>query len=299
MLVFILRLKFLKNYKMENKIYLEQQKNEITEHIVYLKLSHLCSDLDNKKILKQISKDELKHYNFIKSITNCDVKPSMRKVTFYVLIAKILGLAFALRLMERGEGNAQNFYDEMAKVYPEAKEVSKDELEHEKDLIGILEDEKLSYASSIVLGLNDALVELTGTLAGLTIAFGNPTTIAITGIILGFAASLSMAASEYLSVKEEGMSSHKAPIKSALYTGSAYIITVIFLVLPYFIFSNVYYSLGLMLFLALIIIATYTYYISVAKDVLFKPRFFQMILISFGVAIISFIFGYIVDKVIM
>ena len=280
---------------MTNNLYLKQQKNEITEYIVYLKLSSIAKDEKNKKILKRISQDELEHYNFLKSITNKDVKPSRFKIFFYVFISRILGLAFTLRLMERGEGDAQAFYDEMAKKHPRAKKISKDELEHEKDLIAILNDEKLVYASSIVLGLNDALVELTGTLAGLTMALKDTKIIAITGVILGFAASLSMAASEYLSTKEENSKS-KSPIKSAFYTGFAYLLTVVVLILPYLIFDNHYEALAVMLFLAVLVIASYNYYISVAKDVNFSKRFWQMVFISFGVAIVSFIFGYFVDK---
>lgn len=279
---------------MENKLILRQQKNEITEHYVYLELSKLVSDEKNSKVLKKISDDEMTHYNFLKEITKKDIKPSKFRVKYYVLMARVLGLAFALRLMERGEGDAQKFYDEMAIKYKGAKKIERDELEHEKDLIEMLNDEKLVYASSIVLGLNDALVELTGTLAGLTIALKSTNIIAITGVILGFAASLSMAASEYLSTKEEKIKK-KVPLKSAMYTGFAYLITVIILIMPYLFLSNVYYALTSMLVLAVGVIGSYTYYISIAKNVSFSKRFWQMIAISFGVAIVSFIFGYFID----
>ena len=267
--------------KMNEKIILKQQKkNEITEHFVYLKLSQKVKDPHNKKVLEKISKDERGHYNFLKSITKKEVKPSKIKIHFYVFMSYILGLAFTLRLMERAEGNASRFYDELAKVDKRAAKVSKDELEHEKDLIHILNDEKLVYASSIVLGLNDALVELTGTLAGLTIALANSTLITVTGVVLGFAASLSMAASEYLSSKEEKLKD-KSPIKSAAYTGIAYLITVVILVTPYIILDSIFMAFAVMLLSALIVIAAYNYYISVAKDTPFLPRFLPMVAISF------------------
>ena len=89
-----------------------------------------------------------------------------------------------------------------------------------------------NYLGSIVLGLNDALVELTGVLAGLTLALQNSRIIVVSGLIIGLAASLSMAASEYLSTKAEA--NGRSPGVSAFYTGIAYLITVLFLIFPSF-----------------------------------------------------------------
>jgi VIT1/CCC1 family predicted Fe2+/Mn2+ transporter len=164
-----------------------------------------------------ILEDELKHHNFLKSITKEEVKPNKSKIFFYILLCKIFGLAFSLRFMESKEEDAQGIYEELSKTYPNAINIKKDEEEHERKLINILNDEKLNYAGSIVLGLNDALVELTGTLAGLTFAFANTSIIGITGLIMGIAASMSMAASGYLSSKEEESKSENA-ITSAIYT---------------------------------------------------------------------------------
>ena len=44
----------------------------------------------------------------------------------------------------------------------------------------------------MVLGMNDAMVEMTGTLAGLTLAMQNTRLIALSGLITGIAATLSM-----------------------------------------------------------------------------------------------------------
>ena len=197
--------------------------------------------------------------------------------------------------MEGGEDNAQEFYHKISQKYEVAKSIEKDEEEHEKKLINMLHDERLNYAGAIVLGLNDALVELTGTLAGLTFAFTNSTIVGFTGLIMGIAASLSMGASGYLSARENE-SEEENPIKSAIYTGIAYIITVILLVGPYFIFENIYHALTTMIIMTILIIGSYTFYISVAKEVKFKRRFFEMCLISLGVAFISFVLGIIIKK---
>lgn len=274
----------------------KQQKHEITEHAIYLELASLSPDEENTKILNEIAAQELEHYNFWKTVTGKEAIPNQSRIKKFKRLAKIFGLSFALRLMEKGEVNASKFYDSISSEHPEALRIKEDEEQHEQKLIGILNDERLNYAGAIVLGLNDALVEFTGTLAGLTFAFGNNLIIGSTGLVMGVAASLSMAASGYLASREEGVEDTN-PITSAIYTGSAYIITVVFLVLPYFLLSNPYYSLAIMLCVTIIIIALYTYYISVAKAISFKKRFVEMALISLTVAVISFGIGLIIKNV--
>ncbi len=136
--------------------------------------------------------------------------------------------------MEQGEQAAQVNYAAVAKEIPEAAKYQEDEDKHENQLIDMLDEERLQYAGSVVLGLNDALVELTGALAGLTLALQNVKLIALSGLITGIAASLSMAASEYLSTRSEKTS--KQPVRAAIYTGIAYIITVTLLILALFAF---------------------------------------------------------------
>ncbi len=149
-----------------------------------------------------------------------------------------------------------------------------------------------NYLGSIVLGLNDALVELTGVLAGLTLALQSSKLIVVAGLITGVAASLSMAGSEYLSTKAEGNGGRAG--KSAFYTGFAYILTVLFLIFPYLLLSNVYYSLVWTLINAVIVIFAFTYYVSIEKGESFKHRFLEMLAISGGVTLISFGFGYLI-----
>ncbi len=123
---------------------------------------------------------------------------------FYALVGRVLGITFAVKLMERGEEGAQDNYARMEGVVPDVGTVAQDEKAHETALLAMLDEERLRYTGSIVLGLNDALVELTGALAGLTLALQNTSLVAMTGAITGIAAALSMAASEYLSTKAEG-----------------------------------------------------------------------------------------------
>jgi VIT1/CCC1 family predicted Fe2+/Mn2+ transporter len=194
--------------------------------------------------------------------------------------------------MERGEKKAGAAYDALAQLVPEAEAIAKEEDDHEKQLIGLIDEERLQYIGAIVLGLNDALVELTGALSGFTLALQNTHLIAVVGLITGIAASMSMAGSEYLATKsEEGA---RSPGKSAVYTGFAYILTVLLLIFPYFIFSNVFFSFGLMIFLAISVIFLFTFYMSVVKEMSFKKRFLEMAAISLGIATVSFVIGFLI-----
>jgi len=173
-------------------ILLKAQKNEITEYNVYKNLSKITKEEHNKKILEKISQDELKHYGVFKSITNKEVTPYKLKIFFYSAISRFFGLTFGLRLMEGGEVMAQEYYNKIQSSYPQIKSVMEDEKIHEDSLIEMIDSKALQYTSAIILGLNDALVELSGALAGLTLALNDPRLIAITGTITGIAASMSM-----------------------------------------------------------------------------------------------------------
>jgi VIT1/CCC1 family predicted Fe2+/Mn2+ transporter len=266
------------------------QRNEITEYHIYRRLAKIVKGSENKKILERIAEDEMRHYKQWRTCTNADIKPNMCKVWWYYFINIIFGFTFGIKLMEGGEEAAQIEYREVCEALPELQDIVREEHEHENALISLLDEERLKYTGSIVLGLNDALVELTGALAGFTFAFQNSRLVALTGLITGVAAALSMGASEYISTKTED--TFKNPFKASLYTTAAYIIAVVILVLPYLLFSNSYACLAMTLTAAVLIIAFFNYYISVAKDVDFKTRFFEMSGLSLGVAAISFLAGY-------
>ena len=266
------------------------QEDEITSHYMYQRLAEAVKDEQNSAVLSRISEEEEKHYSIWKRYTNKDVSPNKFRIALYYWISRIFGLTFGIKLMEKGEEKAQEAYKKLSGKFKEIDQVIQDEEEHENELLDMLDEESLRYAGSVVLGLNDALVELTGALAGLTFAFQNTNVIALAGLITGISASFSMAASEYLSQKSEA-DAKQSPIKSAIYTGVAYIFTVAFLVLPYLLFSNYLVCLLFTILIAISIIALFNFYISIAKDYNFRKRFFEMSLISLGVAAFSFVVG--------
>jgi VIT1/CCC1 family predicted Fe2+/Mn2+ transporter len=275
--------------KILNKIS-TRQRNEITEHRIYLKIAEVTPDSHNRDILTRIATEEYKHYTVWKQYTGKEIAPDMLRVWYYYLIARLLGMTFAIKLMEGVEHDAQAGDDALLAAIPEMPAMLDDEMMHERELIALIDEERLKYVGSVVLGLNDALVEFTGTLAGLTFAIQNSQIIAVAGLITGVAASLSMAASEFLSQRSDATVG-TSPGKAALYTGATYIVTVSLLILPFLILKSPYLALVFTLISAVLVIFLFTFYISVAKDLPFWRRFAEMAAISLGIAGISFVIG--------
>ena len=272
------------------KIIKKMQQSELTESVIYEKISKFAKGEENKQTLLKLAKEEKNHYQIWKKYTHLDMKPQKLKIFKYSLLARIFGFTFAIKLMERGEENAQEEYELLGNEIEESIVLKQQEEEHEKALIEMLDEERLRYVGSMVLGLNDALVELTGSLAGFTFAMQNTKLIALSGLIIGISATFSMASSEFLSARSEG---RKDAFKSCLYTGIAYLATVILLILPYLLCNNSQYMIALasMIGVVILIIAVFTYYTSVAQSQPFKSRFLEMSIISVTVAVISFIVG--------
>ena len=268
----------------------KMQQNELTESVIYEKIAQFAKGEENKQTLLRLSREEKAHYEIWKQYSGVEMYPEKGKVRWYTLVARVLGFTFAVKLMERGEENAQIEYEQLAKEVEESILIRQQEEEHEQALLGMLDEETLQYVGSMVLGLNDALVELTGSLAGFAFALQNNRLIALSGLIVGISATFSMASSEFLAARSEGRSD---ALKSCSYTGTAYLVTVILLILPYLLLGSSQYILALvfMLLTVVLIIAGFTYYTSVAMDQPFKSRFMEMASISIGVAVLSFFVG--------
>ena len=268
----------------------KMQQNECTESVIYEKIAKFAKGDVNKQTLQRLAREEFAHNKVWETYTGIEMKPNKLKVFFYTLIARVLGFTFAVKLMERGEGNAQEEYKLLASEIPESMEIHHQEEEHEQALLQMLDEESLQYVGSMVLGLSDALVELTGSLAGFTFALQNTRLIALSGLIVGISATFSMASSEFLSARSEGRTD---AFKSCSYTGTAYLLTVVLLILPYLLFATTQYIAALICMLAVVvlIIAGFTYYTSVAQDQSFGKRFVEMAGISIAVAVISFVVG--------
>ena len=271
------------------------QQNELNESEIYQRIATFAKGEENRQTLLRLAKEERAHYEIWKQYSGKEMKPQMGKVLKFTLLARIFGFTFAVKLMERGEGNAQEEYALLTQEVEESVQIREQEEEHEQALLAMLDEERLQYVGSMVLGLNDALVELTGSLAGFAFALQNTRLIALSGLIVGISATFSMASSEFLAARSEGRSD---ALKSCSYTGIAYLITVVALIAPYLLFPESQFIPALICMLAVVvlIIAGFTYYTSVAQDQPFKSRFLEMAVISITVAVVSFLVGILAKK---
>ena len=164
------------------RAYVFSQRMELTHSNVYYRLSNRIKDTENKATLMSLSQQEKKDYKIWKGYTTIDVQPFKIQEIFYYLISLIFGITFGIKFMESGKSNLQ--------VQSVNLLVKKDlsvfllhEKEQEEILVKIINEQKLIYVGSIVLGLNDALVELTAMLSGITFAIHDTRTVIITVLI--------------------------------------------------------------------------------------------------------------------
>lgn len=263
---------------------------EATDAVLYEALTQRARSEHNREILEKMAGEEVRHRVTWGTYVSRAPRVNRLKVRFYLLMARIFGVVFTINLLEANEGDATGVYRKLAVEVPEALRLMEDEEKHEAALADMIKEERLSYISSMVLGLSDALVELTGALAGFTLALNNNSIIGLAGFITGVAATLSMAASEYLSKKEDPNEKH--PLKAACYTGCAYLFAVALLLTPYALTSSPLLALGFCLFNAALVILGFNLFVSVVRRKPFLRSFLEMLAICFGVAVISFLIGW-------
>ncbi len=129
------------------------QQGELTESVIYEKIARFAKGEENKQVLLRLSREEKAHYEIWKKYTGEEMKPQKGKVLWYTLLARVLGFTFAVKLMENGEENAQDEYEALAGEVKESVAIRQQEEEHEQALLGMLDEERLQYVGSMVLGL--------------------------------------------------------------------------------------------------------------------------------------------------
>lgn len=269
------------------KMFLRFQQDESDAAGIYRRLSEKAKSESNRSVLSEMAGEEAGHAAFIADYTGRQLMANGRKVFLICLLAQVFGLMFVLKLLERDERVTSSAYaaDETLAAFSET------EAKHEQQLLDMIDERQLHYMGSIVLGLNDALVEFTGALAGYTLALGSCTMVALTGSITGIAAALSMGSSEYLSTKSDGGGARHA-LRAAVYTCAAYLVTVFLLICPYILIARPVVASMVMLALAIMVIAAFNFYYSVVRNEKFTHRFGEMALISLSVAALSFVIGF-------
>lgn len=272
----------------------EFARNEYRDYVTYKELAKAETIPEFKKILEELTRHEESDLNFwLKFSSEKQFRISPLEIFFLRCLRKILGLTFTAKFLERQEKQAVLNYSLFLGqaeegVREQIRDIIQHEEYHERVLIGHIKEERIAFMSSIILGLNDALIELTGALTGFAFAFRNNRIVTMAGLILGVAAALSMASSSYLSARhEEG----KDPVKAGLYTGLSYLAVTSLLLSPFLALSSVPGALAAMAGGVLLIVVGLSYYTAIVFERNFRNSLTEMLLCSVGVALVSFLIG--------
>ena len=268
--------------------------DEYTDHLVYRKLAVRETDSERRQILEQLSRQEEEHYEFWKDALNGYLpRPRRLFLNFVVLLRYFFGLTFAIKFLERHE---KQVIEEYWRIRPQfdgeagarLEQIIADEEKHEEFCIGQINEGVVKYLGFIVLGLADAIIEITGVHAGFLGVTGSTTMVGVAGLIVGFAAAISMATAAYLQAKQ---GTERNSLTSALITGFSYILAVVFLALPYFLTGHMLQAFALSLAMAMLLTAYFTLYSAVLFERRFGKEFLETTLLILGTAVATYLFG--------
>lgn len=268
---------------------------EIFNVHLYEWLANSTSDADLKETLQKFAHQERAHYEFWKRWFAGEALYPRWRLRWYKLLVKLLGVSFILRQLERKEHATIKAYQGIAPTLEAAQRdqllrLIEDEEQHESAFLKAIQGQepRLRYLGFIVLGLSDAIIEVTGVHAGFLGVSHRPLAAGIAGLIVGFAASISMASAAYLQAKQNP--SVSAPL-SALYTGLSYIAAVVLLALPYFFFRSMGAAFWGSVLLAILCILGFVYYSAVVFERPFRQEALESLSVLAATALLSYGFG--------
>lgn len=282
------------------KIFILNARNELTEHFVYNKLAGMEKNPQNRAALERLSEQEKEHYEFWHSLApNAVIHPRWYTIAAISFLRVIFGVTFVTKLLEGEEKKAIENYESIAATVPSEHkqrflQIIADERAHENALIGQLKEKRVSYISFIVLGLADAIVEITGVHAGFLGVTGSTLIAGISGVIVGFSAAISMGSASYLQAKQEP---GRSALTSGLATGLSYFFSVILLALPYFLIHTMILAFVLSTSVGIILIATFTFYGAIVFDRPFWREFAEATGLMLATALATFILGTLISTV--
>ncbi|HZY93833.1 MAG TPA: rubrerythrin family protein [Candidatus Bathyarchaeia archaeon] len=277
----------------------ESARDEYTDGAVYLALSRRERNQEFKAALEGLGRGEQSHYEFWKHFApNVEVNAKRLKLYFVLLLRFTLGLTFTMKFLERHEDKLHKRYREIAKMIPPEdmarfQAMMEEEEKQEEALMGKVHEGRVKYMSFIVLGLADAVVEISGIHAGSLGIYKKTELAGLAGVIAGMAASVAMASAAYAQAKQGFEGSAKW---SAIYTGVSYMFTAVFLALPYFLTSNMISALSTSLVIGVILVAMMTYYDTVISAKPFARQFAEIAGIILAASLALYIAGTIINQ---
>jgi VIT1/CCC1 family predicted Fe2+/Mn2+ transporter len=268
--------------------------DEHFDHLVYRELARRERNGPRRELLERLAEMERKHYEFWQSLVPSH-KPKFYSLRFRVilLLRALLGLTFVTKLLERHESEVVRRYREVLErvdgdVRERVEEFLRDEEEHERALLSQIDEPLLRYIGFIALGLSDSMIEVTGVHAGFLGVTASTIIAGVAGLIVGFAASISMGVAAYLKAKSELRSK---PVTSGMVTGTAYLLSTVLLALPYFTTHDMLLAFSGSVILAILLASFFSYYVAVINDSSFKREAVENVVLIMGTAAATFLFG--------
>lgn len=254
----------------------------------------------SRSVLLEMASHEERHYRFWSSIVGgCGVGFLWLRILVALIMALLFGATVTIKILERKESETIERYRGLLKYFEgsereELERIIADEIKHENYLADNIAEERIKYLGFIVLGLSDAIIEISGIHAGTLGVYENTVMAGLAGLIAGVAASMAMAAAAYAQAKQGGMG---RPGTSAMYTGVAYLLTAIVLAIPYFIIHEIFVAFAMSIALSIVILA----YISTYSSVLYNRNYIREIVettaIILGVSAALYILGTLISQV--
>lgn len=270
--------------------------DEYRDFLVYTQLSTKVKG-DFSELLSELAAMEKRHMEFwAKYAGQPETKPSRLGIMLISFFRVVFGMTFVTRYLDRHEAKVIEKYKSVAGLIPAEDKnafdaIIADEELHERELGHKVESSSVQYISFVVLGLADALVEITGIHAGSLGIYDSTRIAGLAGVIAGAAASLAMSSAAFAQAKQGFQGSAS---RSAVYTGVSYFVTAIILATPYFLTKSMIAAISVSLTLAVIILGLTTFYSSVISNKRFLREFGDIAVFMFGVTVILFVAGYVI-----
>ncbi len=266
--------------------------HQYKDYVIFSSLAKIESNEGFRSILQKLIQQEYRDYQFWIEFSQKKVfAVPFYEILFFKFLRHVFGLTFTAKFLERDEGTIIAAYEKLMNSLEDPSrslvaEILEREREHEQILINQFKEGKVEFLGSIILGLNDGLVELSGALIGFSFTISQNSTVAVLGCITGIAAAFSMSASAYLQARYDRT---KNPLVAATYTGVTYLIVVLLLIAPFFIMGTKSGALVVLGGIIVGIITVTSFYASVVFDRKFFEVAREMVFLSVGVASITFL----------
>lgn len=253
----------------------EAQKDEVTEYHIYKALARMAKDQGNKGVLNDIAGEELEHYRFWMKYSD-EVDPLWWKVSMYLMLSRVLGIVFSLKLLERAESKASKRYLALSQVIPEVRKIAEEESSHEKKLLNMINDRRAKGFGTWIISINLVIISTIAASIGWLTFTGNPVQAGYVGAIA--AASVALADfTNMLLLKSLGKLRREQVSKALARLGGG-IISAGLIVLPLLLINLPVGGAGVAMVVALLILAGLNFYHVVISDHPWRQKLLRVLL---------------------